>query len=482
MRIRIAQMWERLSLRARLFLPLGAMFVVALILGSISLHFFTTTQLIEENEPATRSAKLIADALNMALRTSANPQQTLEAFGQTLGTSEAIQFRPAGTGLPVHPPLEVRTPFGKVPAWFVSLLTVPEIGGSFPVTIDGRHIGNIVFSPDLSADLFEKWIGFLAIAFAGTGLIVLTAAIAYFTTGAALGPLQQLGEGLTRMRTGDYEHLIPVSGPPEIRKSGEEANELARTLDRLSRDNRGLLRQIVSLQDDERRDLARELHDELGPVLFGIRANAVALLEALPPGSAESAWSAQGMIQSVEALQQANRRILDRLRPLYIQELGLERSIETLLQNARSQAPDLRLTSSIDHRLAGLDGILSQTVYRVIQEGVTNVLRHARASSMNIEAAIERGDLVIEISDDGSGIPEDNLFGRGLTGMHERVRALSGTFSSSARMGGPAFAAGCQLECHERTEPGAKIAGGRLHCIFFPLTTADPIEFFFRSA
>jgi two-component system sensor histidine kinase UhpB len=150
-----------------------------------------------------------------------------------------------------------------------------------------------------------------------------------------------------------------------------------------------LLRKIVSLQDDERRDLARELHDELGPLLFGIRANAVALLEAIPPGNAGLDSSAQGVLQAAEALQQANRRILDRLRPLYIQELALERSAETLLQNARSQAPEMSLTSSIDRRLADVDVIFSQTIYRVIQEGVTNVLRHAKARSMNVEAAIE---------------------------------------------------------------------------------------------
>ena len=88
----------------------------------------------------------------------------------------------------------------------------------------------------------------------------------------------------------------------------------------------------------------------------------------------------------------------------------------------------MSLTSSIDRRLADVDGILSQTIYRVIQEGVTNVLRHAKASSMNVDAAIEGDHLVIEISDDGAGFPQGNVFGRGLTGMHERVRALSGTF------------------------------------------------------
>ena len=126
-------------------------------------------------------------------------------------------------------------------------------------------------------------------------------------------------------------------------------------------------------------------------------------------------------------MQQANRRILDRLRPLYIQELGLERASRPCCETP-AQAPDLDLTSHIDPRLNEIDGLLSQTVYRVIQEGVTNVLRHAEAHSMNVRAMIEDRQLAIEISDDGVGPPADSVFGRGLTGMHERVRALSGTF------------------------------------------------------
>ena len=293
--------------------------------------------------------------------------------------------------------------------------------------IGGNHVGDILFSPDISAEIFEKWIGFLAIALSGGTLMLLTGLIAYFTAGTALRPLRDLGAGLTRMRDGNYEQLIPVAGPPEIRRSCEEANELARTLSGLSRDNRGLLRKIVSLQDDERQDLARELHDELGPLLFGIRANTVSLLDAMPLDRKQIDSSASGVMQSVEALQQANRRILDRLRPLYIPELGLEKSIHTVLRNARSQAPELKLTSEIEAGLTDMDGILSQTVYRVIQEGVTNVLRHARANSMHVKATLQARQLFIEISDDGIGFPKANVFGRGLTGMHERVRALSGT-------------------------------------------------------
>jgi two-component system sensor histidine kinase UhpB len=420
-------MWKNLSLRMRLLLPLGAMFVAAVLIGGVALQIFAPGQLMDESEPAQRSARAVAGALNGALATSTNPEQILDAFVQALGTSEAIRFRPAGAGIPTLARPEVRTPLGRVPHWFVDLMAMPDVGAAFPVTIKGKQAGEIVFSPDISADVYEKWIGFLALVFSAIVLMLLTGSLAHFTAGSAIKSLQRLGEGLTRMRTGHYERPIPPSGPPEIRKGAEEANELARTLRRLSQDNRSLLRKIVSLQDDERQDIARELHDELGPLLFGIRANTVALMESMPPGSAGLEASAQGILQSVEALQYANRRILDRLRPLYIQELGLERSIHTLLQNARAQAPELKLSARIDPGLNEIDGLHSQTVYRVIQEAVTNVLRHANARSMEVTAIRQERELTVEVSDDGIGFAADQVFGRGLTGMQERVRALSGT-------------------------------------------------------
>ncbi|WP_436215088.1 histidine kinase [Bradyrhizobium sp. LjRoot220] len=411
----------------RLVLPLGTMFVAALLLGAISLRLFAPAQLMEESEPALRSARAVAEALNSALLSSNNPQQTLDAFAQALGTSEGIRFRRSGSEMSTPSPVEVRTPLGRVPHWFVDLLGLPETGASFPVRIGATQVGDIVSAPDLSADIYEKWVGFLALVSSVSVLMLVTGTIAYLTAGTVVDALRRLGEGLTRMRSGDYEHLIAASGPPEIRRSAEEANELARTLSQLSQDNRSLLRKIVSLQDDERRDIARDLHDELGPLLFGIRANAVALQDGAAQDGKPGA-SVEAMLSSVEALQFANRRILDRLRPLHISELGLEKSVQTLLQYARSQAAGLRLTLRIDPRLNDVDGLLSQTIYRVIQEGVTNVLRHANASAMSVAAAIEGRHVLVEISDDGVGFPSNQRFGRGLTGMHERVRALSGTF------------------------------------------------------
>jgi signal transduction histidine kinase len=420
-------MWQRLSFRTQLFLPLGVMFVTTLIMGGVLLNVFTTGQLSDENEPAQQSTRAVAEALNNTLRSSDNPRKTLNDFVQMLGASSDIQFHAAETGAPPISPRPLHGPHSP-PTWFVNLLTIPDLHIAFPVTIAGKRVGDIVFTPDLSAGLFETWVGFLALAGFIVALTGLTGVVAYVLAGSALRPLQNLGAGLTRIRRGNYTTPIPVAGPPEIWSSCEEANALAATLAQLSEDNRDLLHRLVSLQDDERRDLARELHDELGPLLFSIRAGTVALIEAMSP-SGHPGNSAQDVLQSVEALQQTNRRILDRLRPLYIEELGLETSVQTLLRNFRRQAPHIGLTATIDPDLNGIEGPLAQTVYRVIQEALTNMLRHARASNAHVQAAIAGDALTVEVSDDGGGFPADNVFGRGLTGMHERVRALSGSLS-----------------------------------------------------
>jgi two-component system sensor histidine kinase UhpB len=418
-------MWARLPLQARLSLPMVAMVLASLVLGGIALEIVSPDQFEYENAQGAHSAKAVAVALNAALAASANPQATLDAFAGGLGKDESIAFRQPEPDRP-----RVRVADSRAPQWFIALLDIPELGAAYPVTIAGNHVGDIIYTPDLSADVFEKWIGFLTITLSGSALMLMAALSAHFTSGSAIRPLEQLQQGLARLRAGDYDHAIPSNGPPEIRKSCEAANQLSLTLKQLSRDNRNLLHKLMLVQDDERRELARELHDELGPLLFAIRANATVLSEATPD-NAELRAPAQAILQAAEQLQQANRRILEGLTPLYVQELGLAQSIDTLLQNARTQAPQFKLIARINPRLNDIDGVLSQTIYRVIQESLTNVLRHAKATRVDVEAAVTADEVVLAISDNGIGFLPETPFGRGLTGMRERVRALDGVLDLS---------------------------------------------------
>ena len=364
------------------------MFLTALIAGLVLLRIFAADQLVEENEPAGRSSVLIAGALNKALSASSNPQATFDAFVDELNVSgsDVIKFRRVG-GAPRSPTDNDarRAGSGRVPAWFVRLLGLPELKQYTPIVIQRERVGDLIFEPDMVADIYEKWIGFLAIVASGIALTIFTLAITYVTVDAALRPLRDLGAGLARLRDGHYASRIACVGPPEIRESCDAANELADTLTQLNRENRNLMRKMVSIQDDERRDIARELHDELGPLLFAIRANVIAMVDSGAFDQDKSDFPAQKVLQSVEALQSTNRRILDRLRPMHIEELGLQVSIQKLLRGVRSQAPAIDVVFEIDPALEAVDGVVSQTVYRVLQEGITNVLRHAGANQNSLD-------------------------------------------------------------------------------------------------
>jgi two-component system, NarL family, sensor histidine kinase UhpB len=409
------------------------MFLAALIAGLVLLRIFAADQLVDENEPAGRSSVLVAGALNRALSASSNPDATLDAFVDELNTSgsDVIRFRRAGASPLSRAENATRAGSARVPAWFAHLLRLPAPVRNTPVVIRGERVGDLVFEPDMAADIYEKWIGFLAIVASGVALTIFTLAITYLTVDAALRPLRDLGTGLARLRDGHYTDRIVCFGPPEIRESCNTANELADTLMQLNRENRSLMRKMVSIQDDERRDIARELHDELGPLLFAIRANVIAMVDSGALDQDKSDSPAQKVLQSLEALQSTNRRILDRLRPMHIEELGLQASIQKLLRGVRSQAPAIDVVFEIDPALEAVDGVVSQTVYRVLQEGITNVLRHAEANQMRLMATISDGQVLVEISDNGVGMAADAAFGRGLTGMRERVRALGGTFELS---------------------------------------------------
>jgi signal transduction histidine kinase len=184
---------------------------------------------------------------------------------------------------------------------------------------------------------------------------------------------------------------------------------------------------MISIQDEERRDISRELHDELGPLLFAIRANVTAMIDDCGSGTNRS-MGEERVLQAVEALQIANRRILERLRPMLIEELRLDASIQKLLRDVHTQVPEMAVTFEIDPRIVTADSVVAQTVYRLLQEGITNVLKHAGASKMSVKTEVTNEAILVEVADNGARAPLEPKFGRGLTGMQERLRALEGKF------------------------------------------------------
>jgi two-component system sensor histidine kinase UhpB len=218
-------------------------------------------------------------------------------------------------------------------------------------------------------------------------------------------------------------------------------NHLAATLGDAIESKRQLAERAVSLQDLERKEIARELHDEFGPYLFALRAHAAALMrlaEVPEPASEALRKHGSAILEQVNALQQFTRRILEKLRPVGLAELGLREALGALLRLWNESHPDVAIETSISGSLGATGETADLTIYRVVQEALTNVFRHARATEINVSiepaerpegSPGHRDFALVRVCDNGCGLKSDQKFGLGLTGMRERLLALGGTLT-----------------------------------------------------
>jgi signal transduction histidine kinase len=192
------------------------------------------------------------------------------------------------------------------------------------------------------------------------------------------------------------------------------------------------LRSSVAAADAERRRWARELHDETLQGLGGLR---LLLSSALRRDDLQRAQEAmREAVERIEREIENLRAIITELRPAVLDELGLRAAIEGLLDRHREQSGfQINGELVLPVPMAGearLDEELESTVYRLVQEALTNVAKHARASSVRVALSESDGELLVEVQDDGAGFdPDAGSHGFGLAGMHERVNLAEGTLS-----------------------------------------------------
>ena len=210
-------------------------------------------------------------------------------------------------------------------------------------------------------------------------------------------------------------------------------------------ENRRLSLSHVKVQEDERKQLARELHDELGQHLNAIKIDAVAIRGW--SGGDASAKNADvhraslAIIEGADHVQGVIRDMLRRLRPAGLDELGLAAALEHLVQQWQARNPSTEAVLEVEDAAAleaGLSENENMTCYRLVQEALTNVTRHSGARNVHIRLVRRQAQLTITVRDDGAGAPAaERAAGLGLVGMRERVEALGGSIviESAAQAG-----------------------------------------------
>ena len=304
-----------------------------------------------------------------------------------------------------------------------------------------------------------------ALGMAALGSVALLLAMAW-NVRRSFAPMHALLQAIAALRGGDARALraLPQMPNRELQAIAAALRELADALDRAEAQRRALSQQVLTLQDDERQRIARELHDEFGQRLTALRADAAWLSQRLAADLA-GGRVVQAMATQCEALQSEIRALLRRLQPAAAFErddshlLGLQRQLEGLVQAwAASPGPAVRFELALAARDIGgrtlpwpdvhegrallLPRELALAVYRISQEALTNVARHAQATRAVLQLTLQRradGDLLLwQVSDDGRGLGEFAIAlqrGNGLAGIRQRVWALGADLECDAARG-----------------------------------------------
>jgi signal transduction histidine kinase len=231
-------------------------------------------------------------------------------------------------------------------------------------------------------------------------------------------PLAQLSEATARIAAGDLTRPLPPLGADEIGSLGRsfEAMRVALAKDETLR---RLLRKVITAQEEERKRIARELHDETCQTITALKLK----LDAAGMEDAQAMAS--------RSLDELHRIIYD-LRPSILDDLGLLPAIRWMAQ--RNLAPrGIKVLCEFEEPIARLPFEMEIAVFRAVQEAISNVVRHAEAEKVLIEVAVNRGVLEVDVEDDGLGFdvesvggPSPSGRGLGILGMHERMDLIGG--------------------------------------------------------
>lgn len=415
-----------MSLRSRVLAAIAALLLTGSAVGVALAGWQANKVLREELAAAIAGGRLTVAVAYQSLGRSDDPARDLRRLAASFDGSRHVRASladPRGDVLVVSHPL----PTHAAPPWFASLFH-PNVG-SLRLPAPGEGLGVLVLEPVAANDVAAVWSEFLDLTAVLAVSFAIGSVLVWLAVGRALRPLAELSAAFGRIGAGDYAAKVREAGPPELVTVGRAVNDMAARLAAMHARTHRLEAQIATLQDEERADLARDLHDEIGPHLFAVNVDAAMARGLIEQGkSVEAASQVEAIQQSVAHMQRLVRDILGRLRPTELIDLGLAAAIGELTNfwSARHPAIGFAVRVADDEVLAAGEAT-REILYRVVQEALNNAVRHGRPNRIDVEVGRQNtGEVFARVSDDGAPGAAPGLSGFGLTGMRERVAAAGG--------------------------------------------------------
>lgn len=343
----------------------------------------------------------------------------------------------------------------RVPDWFVSayhFVIRADLSVSKPISHRGIAHGMVSVETAPAALAAQAWETIAPLFTFAATLVALLCLATYFAIDRALKPTQEILAGLNRLAEGNLACRLPGFRLAELDRISEVFNALAGELSKATSERAELARRLVDTQEQERRHIARELHDEIAQKLAALNAMAACIRRSAQADAPGLADEARGLESMTTDLMVQLRRTLTYLRPQEIDDLGLLQSLKALVeQHNESARGATHYSIETKGEVEQLKAETSAHVYRIVQEALTNASKHANARHVKVllSKLADRGQERIRLSveDDGAGggaaEKPSALAGSGLIGMRERVAALSGKFAAGPL---PAGGFGLQVE------------------------------------
>jgi two-component system, NarL family, sensor histidine kinase UhpB len=447
-----------MTLRLQLVIRIALILIASLGLSSVAIYWHAVGKV----EIEMRAAILVGEhTVNNAiadLNESANPPHWVRVMVAGFDGDRHLRaslMAPSGIAVATS---KLLIPRNHAPEWFQRIVAAPAL--TERIELPGRFaaLGTILLETDSHNEGVEAWndaILSLTLLAAFSSLVL---GLVYGTLGRALRPLDQMAVGFARIGRGDYRARMADSGPAELAEVCRGFNQMASRLADMQRRNRRLGAQLTVVQEEERAELARNLHDDIAPLLFAVSADVASIQKDEAARSSTKIRSRLETIrETIVQMQQQVRGILGLLRPHVVTELGLVHAIDNLVGFWQKRDPSIDLETHLGSNSFG--DRLDETVYRVVQEALSNAMRHGHPTRIKIAAKREAdGHVAVEVADDGGGLRDfaDDA-GFGLVGMHERVKAVGGTLTVKNRADGRGVIVSARLPCRELVEP----VGGR---------------------
>jgi two-component system, NarL family, sensor histidine kinase UhpB len=434
-------LWYERSIRAQLLLAFVLIDVIAvLVAGSVVILRARLQTRVEMTASMRLADLLVEDAVHLA-RQELPAEQFLASLPAQLQSMRHVRFVVSdAAGSPI-----AATSLGRAaaaaPHWFTALVAPPVETRDVAVTADGLRIGHVEIIGEPADEIAEVWDNAVAMGAVAVVLNIVMIGLLYILFGRVLDPLTVLANGLSDLEHQTYSVRLAQPQAHELSAIAEHFNTLALALETLRGENLRLNRRLITAQDDERRRTALELHDEVGPCLFGLKANASSIASAaknLPhQARASIAERLRDILGIIEHLQAINRSMLDRLRPMALGHVPLKDMLGQLVNERAREHPQITFSIAADDLPRGYGDSVDLTIYRCIQESLTNAIRHAEAKHVAVifDPLDNGASLALTVIDDGRGMNRPMPAGFGSRGMKERVEGLGGRYSVDSAPG-----------------------------------------------